>query len=171
MANARQSHRFRNLNADQVEVDTFPAESPVALLHRHWLAIAPAPDLLPGRQHLEVAGLDPVVAPWICIADVIDEAGLPLDYLFRLIGASNVALVGRDATGEYASTVFGRVDAPFVMGTFDLTVHTAAATFWIATVPNDEHGTVTVHRGLFPMAQDGRTVDMLLCIAAPWPLE
>lgn len=169
MASATRPAGFRYLNADQVPLETFSPDSPVVTLHRYWRSIVPAPGRLPGRWHLEPADIDDLVIPWIWVVDVIDEAGMPLDYLYRMVGAGNVTLVGRDATGELASTIFGRVDAPFVMGTFDLTVHTAAPTFWVATVPHDGLGEVTIHRGLFPLADDGRTVDTLLCIAAPWP--
>jgi len=107
--------------------------------------------------------------PWIFLLDVMREDGAALDYLFRLVGTSSVALVGRDATGQRASAVFDRVDAGFMLATFDRTVADAAPTFWIATVPHDRIREVTIHRGLFPLARDGRTVDMLLCLSAPWP--
>ena len=161
---------FRLLAAEPAQVDRFPSKSPVVLLRDYWVSIAPAPGVLPGRQHFDPLDVDVGVVPWIFLMDVISGGdGAPLDYLYRLVGTGNVRLVGRDATGELASAVFGRVDAPFVLETFDLTVAKAAPTYWIATVPQDKVGEVTIHRGLFPLARDGSTVDMLLCVAAPWP--
>lgn len=170
MASEDRGSDSRLLNAERVEVDEFPAESPVVKLYDYWRAAAPAPDVLPGWQHIDPDEMDAEVRHWICIVDVIETGGAPLDYLYRLIGPGNVLLVGRDATGQLASTVFGRVDAPFLLGTFDLTAETGTPTFWIATVPQDQVGEVTIHRGLLPMARDGRNVDMLLCAAAPWPV-
>jgi len=163
--------RLRLLKAAPVEVEMFPPRSPVVLLNDYWRSIAPAPGLLPGRRHLDPLDLDRSIMPWIFLMDVIRAEGKPLDYRYRLVGTGNATLVGRDATGELASVVFGRVDASFVLKTFDLTVEQAAPTYWIATVPQDQVGEVTIHRGLFPLAQDGRTVDMLLCVAAPWPQD
>jgi hypothetical protein len=162
---------YRLLNAEPADPGTFPAASPVLRLRDYWQSIVPAPDTLPGRQHFDPLEVDVDVVPWIFLMDVLREDGAPLDYLYRLVGTGNVTLVGRDATGERASAVFDRVDAPFVLDTFDRTVELAAPTYWVATVPQDRIGEVTVHRGLFPLARDGGTVDMLLCIAAPWPTD
>lgn len=159
---------IRILTAEEVTAETFPSASPVVWLYRHWQALAPGHGVLPGRQHLDPLDIDPQVMPWIFILDVLDGPGARRDFVFRLVGTGNVTLVGRDATGKRASEIFGRTGAPFVLETFDRTVATAAPTFWIATVPHDAMGDVTIHRGLFPMARDGRTVDMLLCVAAPW---
>lgn len=169
MAAKTNQNAFRLLSADPVGVDAFPEGSPVLRLHRYWRSIAPSPDTLPGRQHVDPLDIGPWLMPWIFLMDVIREHGAPFDYLFRLVGTSSAALVGRDATGQRASEVFGRVDAGFMLATFDQTVAGGAPTFWIATVPHDRIGEVTIHRGLFPLARDGRTVDMLLCLSAPWP--
>lgn len=169
MAAARTYPDFRLLSADPVAIDAFPARSPVVLLHDYWQSIRPDPGRLPGRQHMDPLDIDRTVLPWIFLMDVIRSDGSPLDYRYRFVGTSNVTLVGRDATGQLASAVFGRVDAAFVLETFDLTVRAGEPTYWVARVPHDRIGEVTIHRGLFPMARDGVTVDMLLCIAAPWP--
>lgn len=169
MAATDPTDAFQPLNAEQVRIETFSADSPVTLLHRYWRSIAPTPDALPGRQHLDPLDIDPIILPWLFIMDVERVAGAELDYTYRLVGTGNVTLVGRDATGQRASTVFGRTGSGFVMGTFDQTVASAAPTYWVATVPHERFGHVTIHRGLFPLARDGRTVDMLLCVAAPWP--
>lgn len=158
----------RLLSADPVGADAFPAASPVAQLYRYWQSVAPAPGVLPGRQHIDPLGIGASLIPWVFLLDVIRAPGAAVDYRFRLVGTSSVALVGRDATGQLASAVFGKVDALFMLTTFDQTVTDAAPTFWIATVPHDRIGEVTIHRGLFPLARDGRSIDMLLCISAPW---
>lgn len=168
MAADRSYSSFQLLSADPVEIDAFPPRSPVALLRDYWQSIRPEPARLPGRQHLDPLDIDRTVMPWIFLMDVIRADGAPLDYMYRFVGTSNVTLVGRDATGQLASAVFGRVAASFVMETFDRTVQAGAPTYWIATVPQDRFGEVTIHRGLFPMARDGGTVDMLLCVATPW---
>lgn len=169
MPPANRYAEYRLLHAEPVSAEAFPAQSPVVRLRDYWLSIAPAPGLLPGRRHVDPLDLDRALMPYIFLMAVIREGGRPLDYLYRLVGTGNVKLVGRDATGELASAVFDRVAAPFVLDTFDSTVEQAAPTYWIATVPQDRIGDVTVHRGLFPLAEDGRTVDMLMGIAAPWP--
>lgn len=160
---------FQLPHADQVEVDTFPADSSVVALHRYWQSIAPEPGILPGRQHLDPLDIDTAAMPWMFFMDVLREPDGSFDYLYRVVGTGNVALVGKDATGKRANDVFGRDHSAFVLGTFDQTVEAAVPTFWIGRAPHERFGDIVLHRALFPMAGDGRTVDMLLCIAAPWP--
>jgi hypothetical protein len=40
-------------------------------------------------------------------------------------------------------------------------------TFWYAEVPEDRYDFVRVYRGLFPLADDGITVDKLICAVVP----
>ena len=108
--------------------------------------------------------------PWMFFMDVLREADGTYDYLYRVVGTGNVALVGKDATGKRANDAFGRVHSAFVLGTFDQTVESAVPTLWIGGAPHERFGDIILHRALFPMAGDGRTVDMLLCIAVPWPV-
>jgi len=155
-------------NVEQVDIAAFPGDSPVVNLDRYWRSIWPGPDRLPGRRHFDPIEIEPAILPWIFLVEVLREAD-GMDFLFRLVGTGNVTLVGRDATGRRASEVFGKAGAPFLIDTFKDTVTSATPTFWTASVPNDRFGHVSIHRGLFPLAGDGETVDMLLCMAAPWP--
>jgi len=69
----------------------------VAQLHRYWLAIRPASDRLPGRQHF-----DPVAIPrllrWLWLVDIVRD---PLRFRYRLVGTEHVMAFGRDTTGEW----------------------------------------------------------------------
>jgi len=90
-----------------------------------------------------------------------------LDYLYRLTGISNVELVGRDPTGQRASEIFVDHEHAFVIETFDQTVNERMPTYSYAEVPPDHNEVVRVYRGLFPLSDDGITIDKLICAEVP----
>jgi hypothetical protein len=75
--------------------------------------------------------------------------------------------VGRDPTGQRASEIFADDEHAFVIETFDQTVNERMPTYWYAEVPQDHYDVVRVYRGLFPLSDDGITVDKLICAAVP----
>lgn len=98
--------------------------------------------------------------------DVVEEGG-SRDYFYRLAGTSNVELVGRDPTGQFASDVFGSEERKFLMSTFDETVDEIGPTYWDAEVPQEKYDLVRVTRGLFPLGRIDTRVERLICIAVP----
>lgn len=157
--------RYSYLFAEPITKDAIPAGSAILDLERYWRERS-GPRSMPSRQDIDPIDIPRRALPWIFMLDVL-SAGPRLDYRFRLVGTKNVELVGRDATGHLASEIFGSPDRQFVMDTFDRTVDSAAPTFWRAAVPHDIYGQTEVYRGLLPLAGDGKSVDMLLCIAVP----
>jgi len=121
---------------------------------------------LPSRRQIDPVEIGAILLPWIFLLDVVRD-GDRLDYLYRLVGTSNVELVGRDPTGRLASEIFATEERRFLMETFELTVTSAAPTYWYAEAPQESYGRVRIYRGLFPLSDNGIEVDKLLCIAVP----
>lgn len=156
------------LRVERVALDAFPARSPVLRVEAFWRRAVAVSGALPSLDRLDLSAVDPSAAPWIFLLDVIRE-GAVMDFRFRLVGAGNVLRFRVDPTGRLASDIFGSVGAERVLDAYRETVEALAPTFWIAAIPNRMAGEVLVHRGLFPLATDGRSVDALLGASAPWP--
>ena len=153
------------LFAQRMERGDLPEQSLVVELEAYWNSL-PCSDGLPSRRDIDPVEIGGELLPWIFLLDVIREDGR-LDYLYRLTGTSNVELVGRDPTGQRASEIFADDEHAFVIETFDQTVNERMPTYWYAEVPQDHYDVVRVYRGLFPLLDDGITVDKLICAAVP----
>lgn len=154
-----------SLFAQRIEREDLPERSLVVELEAYWNSL-PREGGLPARRDIDPVEIGGELLSWIFLLDVLREDG-QLDYLYRLSGTSNVELVGRDATGRRASEIFGTEERTFLIDTFDVTVAEGVPTYWYAEVPQDRYDFVRVYRGLFPLAEDGITVDKLICAAVP----
>ena len=151
----------------QIALDEIPKNSPIRATLAYWHQIAPDGEL-PGRQHLEPLDI-PSLLPWIFLVDVLREPQ-GLDFRYRLVGTANVDLVGQDATRRRIREAFPVLQAEIMMLQYGATVEGGCPTFWRARLPADDRPPIDCYRGLFPFAKDGRTVDMLLGLLAPYDL-
>ena len=159
------ANRFVFLFAERTELDALPDGSPIRDLAGYWDRLPRTGDL-PSRAAIDPGSISPLILPWIFLLDVLRE-GDSFDYRYRLVGTGNVELVGRDPTGCLVSEIFADSGHRFIADTFHATVREAVPTYWRAAVPHDQYERTEIHRGLYPLADDGRTVDRLLCIAVP----
>lgn len=152
-------------NAAAADLSAIPNNSPIHLFHDYWLSIKPG-DLLPGRQHLDPADI-PRIVSWLFLVNVVrNEFGEP-DFVYRLLGTSNVNLVGLDATGKRVTEAFEPVAARAIVRHYCQTVESGVPTFWTTDVPTEERRFIRCFRGIFPLAADGRSVDMLAGMLVP----
>ena len=154
-----------SLFAQRIERGDIPELSLVVELEAYWNSL-PCSDGLPSRRNIDPVEIGEALLPWIFLLDVIREDGR-LDYLYRLAGTSNVELVGRDPTGRRSSEIFADDEHAFVIETFDQTVNERVPTYWYVEVPQDHYDVVRVYRGLFPLSDDGITINKLICAAVP----
>jgi len=136
----------------------------LAELARHWQRLRPiGPErtsLLPGRPHIDPAAM-PKLMPAIFFTDV--ERGSRLRFRIRLIGTRLARLFARDPTRRYADEVMPGID--------DSPLGIALRAVVESGLPNHGGGPVTlipgkeylkIERLLLPLADDGRSVDMVL---------
>ncbi len=157
--------RDRFLFADRIDESDLPAGSVVRKLLAYWISIG-GRDRLPVRRDVDPLEMPRALLSHVFLMDVLRD-GDQLDYHYRLVGTRNVAMTGRDATKRLASDVFGQTDRKFMMETFHATVREAVPTFWRAAVPHEALGQRLVYRGLFPLANDAKVVDMLIGAGDP----
>ncbi|MBL8832868.1 MAG: PAS domain-containing protein [Rhodospirillales bacterium] len=141
--------------------DTAGWNARLARLYAHWRKIHPAPGVLPGRQHFSPFDL-PEALPSVWMLDVQRE---PFRLKYRLIGTNMVRMIGGDYTGLWFDEARPQLLKAWPgLERYRLMVDTGRAT-WRKGKP-----TLTVdpywhlsENVMMPLAQDGRSVDMLLC--------
>lgn len=154
------------LTISQIAKESIPARSPIWILDRWWVEKSQHNGQLPKRGDIDPIELGADILPWIFTMIAMRD-GPTLDYRFRLIGTSNAALVGYDATGMLASELFHGSDRAGIKASFDETLNSGEPTFWKATIPHKQNFPISVYRALYPLADDGETVDHLIGSAIP----
>lgn len=138
------------------------ADPRVRALGELWLAIRPAPTLLPARRHFDPLRIAPSVLPYLWLLDVLREPRLRFRY--RLIGTAHVTPMGADFTGNYLDAVH-----PTFLESASYADYLSVA----AGLPSYRRGKPTFHvdksylameRLALPLAEDGVRVNMLLAI-------
>ena len=123
----------------------------------YWRAKQPGGGALPGRQHLDPLEI-PNLLPNIWLVDVARD---PLRFRFRLIGTAVVEYAGEDNTGKWFHEAMPHFDPSAFVDVVE------------THMPSWQHSASRMRpyklyheleRVRLPMAQDGRNVDMILCL-------
>jgi hypothetical protein len=115
---------------------------------------------LPGRADIDPADV-PHLLPWLFLMDV---AGDPLEFRYRLIGTGIVNFLGRDYTGRTVDEGSYGDRAPVMRQIFASALarrDVTAVRGHVFYVPGRAFARVCWT--MMPLAADGETIDMLLC--------
>lgn len=118
---------------------------------------------LPGRRHIDPADLKPHL-PFINLIDVFYEAGEPR-FRYRLVGTAQVEATGKDITGRTAEEAHDPAYLRLVLAGMRAAVCTRQPDFAERAVPHPTREHIRYRRVMFPLADDGVTVDMLLAVS------
>jgi hypothetical protein len=127
-----------------------------------WRSLAPGPALLPGRQHF-----DPLMVPDLLanlwLVDV--DAGSPRRYRYRLIGGKLVDAGMPARKGDLVDDPRFSQDPVAIRSVFD-TIVESREPGWARGEPMIRHSkfVLSLERVILPLATDGRTIDMMLCM-------
>lgn len=130
----------------------------------YWRKIHPADGVLPGRQHLDPIDI-PALLPNVWLIDVSRE---PLRFRFRLIGTAVVEYAGEDNTGKWFDEAMPNFD-PKVFVDLAETGEPSWARSPSRMRPYKEYR--ELERVRLPLARDGKTVDMILCLTVFYDKE
>ena len=134
----------------------------------YWESKSPN-GLLPGRQHIDPTELPPRHLSQLLLLDVVPGAGgMPRRFRFRLAGTAFATMIGRDVTGRFYDEVAERDRLSPILAALNRVVERRAPVFLVGGLVVAAPGFVRVKRLGLPLAQDGRTVDMIL---ATWQAE
>jgi len=137
------------------------ASAKIVALYEYWRRIAPGPGLLPGRQHLDPTDI-PQLLPYVWLVDV---AGSPPRFRCRLAGTALVSAgsplrPGIDLEDLVAPALKGKAMSEFCF------VAETRQPLWFRGKANASYDKqiFELERIHLPLAADGTTVTMLLCL-------
>ena len=137
------------------------AKPEIVAIYDYWRSKAPADGLLPGRRHIDPVEM-PRLLPNVWLVDVVDD---PRRFRVRLIGT---ALVDAGIPLRVGDFIFDRLTPELrpALAEFESVVWSREP-LWYRGPANLRHETYVheIERIFLPLAADGRTVDMLLCLS------
>ena len=154
------------LFADRIALEDLPERSLVRMAHKFWRGLTPEPDL-PARSDFDASDVPRKIMPWVFLHEVVRHGDDTLDYRCKLMGTSTVAMIGFDPTGRMNTEFFTTPALRYLNDSLDAVVGQGTPSFWKAGVPHARLEAVAVWRGIFPLASDRKTVDMILGIGEP----
>lgn len=123
--------------------------------------VAPA-GAIPGRQHIDPLNF-PKMLPLINLVDV--ERGEELcRFRFRLVGTVQTEMAGRDITGLRVEDAVLPELAGRIVANMQRVVATSKPVYDRFPMPHPNRQFINSERMYFPLAQDGKRVDMLLIL-------
>jgi hypothetical protein len=125
-----------------------------------------APGRLPGRQHIDPTELRRRHLSQLLLLEVVNAPAMQhrRRYRFRVAGTGFAAIAGRDVTGLYYDEIGAPERALPVIRALDLVVERKAPVFLSGRLSIPSQDYIWVKRLGLPLAQDGDTVDMILCV-------
>jgi hypothetical protein len=133
-------------------------------LYAYWKSKA-ASGRLPSRADISPADV-PQLLPYIFLIDVERD---PQRFRFRLIGTQICQWAGRDVTGLYTDDPFYGDHGARLSQQYAEVAARGLPFYTEQQAARPERDYVFYDRIVLPLAQDGRTVDMLLCAADTLP--
>jgi hypothetical protein len=141
-----------------------PAEAHprIVELIRHVQGLVPAPGLLPGRQHFDPVRV-PKLLPHLWLVDVVRED--PRRYRVRLVGGGLVDAGSPIRTGEFFTGVLTEEERSRSHAFFDRILADKHIDWRRGpSVLRHQRYIYALERVVIPLASDGQSVDMLMCM-------
>jgi hypothetical protein len=134
----------------------------ITLMIAHWRDLAPAPGVLPGRQHFDPIRV-PTVLPNIWLLDVV--RGARVRYRIRLVGGALVDAGAPMRPGVFLDELGEWIDPHHMNAIFD-EVERSRLPNWRRGKPAIRHSRYIsdLERVFLPFASDGQTIDLIMGI-------
>ena len=129
---------------------------------RDYLALIAPPGGLPGRQGLDPSLFKPLL-PFVNLVDVIRLSGR-LDFRFRLVGTLQTDLAGREITGKRIEEAVLPEFVTRIRANMTAAVEQRTAIYDRFPMPHPGRNCIDTERIYFPLASNGRDIDMLLIL-------
>lgn len=152
---------WKSRAGDIAEHDTIENDRWFRAIGNYLASRAPAGHL-PGRQHIDAIELRQYMG-FINLVDVLG-ADDRRRFRFRLMGTAQVEANRRDMTGKFLEDVLSPEDRMWVTDRFERVVRLHQPDIAARVLLNVDQRQVRYRRAVFPLAGDGKTVDMLLII-------
>lgn len=116
---------------------------------------------LPARRDIDPIEI-PDLLPGITLMEVVHDPERGIRFKVRLFGTEHVRANRRDFTGRFVDEVFDGPEMTNLLPAYMGVVTNAEPHFWKSRIPLSGREHYSYHRLLLPLADDGKTVDMLI---------
>jgi hypothetical protein len=113
----------------------------------------------------------PDLLPGITLIEVVRDPERGTRFRIRLFGTEHVRANRRDFTGLFVDEVFDGPEMEKLLPAYMSVAETGEPHFWKSRIPLAGREHYSYHRLLLPLADDGRTVDMLIGYYEFGPIE
>ena len=117
---------------------------------------------LPGRQHIDPIDF-PKLLPLINLVDV-ERSGEQRRFRFRLIGTAQTEMAGRDVTGMLVEKAVLPSQVRRIIANMERAAETGMPVYDRFPMPHPDRQFIQSERMYFPLATDGKIVDLLLIL-------
>jgi hypothetical protein len=131
---------------------------------RDYLARVAPPSRLPGRQHIDPPAMKDVL-PFINLVEVVGS-GTAMRFRFRLVGTAQTEAAGREITGMFVEDAVVPESVDRIVGNMRTAIELKSPIYDRFPMAHPNREFIESERVYFPVATDGRTVDMLLLVHA-----
>jgi hypothetical protein len=131
---------------------------------RDYLKRVAPPGRLPGRQHIDMGLLQDVLR-FVNFVDVLRD-GTGLRFRFRVIGAVQGVIAGRDITGKTVEEAVLPAFVERIRHNMTTAVERRAPVYDAFAMPHPARDFIDSERVYYPLARDGETIDELLILNA-----
>jgi hypothetical protein len=148
-------------HGDKVAADRTPHPRIVRMIE-HWRSLSPGPGLLPGRRLFDPLHV-PDLLPNLWLVDVV--RGTPNRYRYRLVGSALHEAGAPMRVGMFIDEMGDLTDQVAAHASYDGVVSSREPE-WRRGKPILKHlqFIAELERVKLPLAEDGRNVDMILCM-------
>lgn len=133
-------------------------------LYDYWRSVRPSEDRLPSRADVDPLDIPRLLAN-LWITEVVEENGVAR-FRERLVGTAMTQIYGRDTTGQWFEEIYTGRHLPRQLATYRAVVRAALPHVSRLEVPIKGREFIVYDRLILPLANDGKTPDMLLGIHA-----
>ncbi len=138
----------------------------IRLFDRYWNSLCDELGKLPSRKNLDPVAMGPRTLPWMLIVELHrDDEGIFFHY--RLCGTEIAALIGRDITGKSTREVISGDNLKIITDPYFYTLEVRQPGFWQTSVFHETYRWRPAVRGVWPLAEDGTTIDMFVNLTVP----
>ena len=133
---------------------------------RYWKSLCKELERFPSRKDLDPVAMGPRSLPWMLIVELRhDDEGTYFHY--RLCGTEIAALIGRDVTGKSTREVIDGDNLKIITDPYFYSLKTRAPGFWKTSVFHETYHWRPAVRGVWPLSEDGETIDMFVNLTVP----
>lgn len=132
----------------------------------YWCALCDRLGCWPSRENLDPVEMGAAILPWMLLVELREDAK-GVFFHYRLCGTEIANLAGCDVTGGTTREVVDSDNLQIIIEPYLYTLRERCPSFWETAVFHEIYRWRPVVRGVWPLSENGRDIDMLVNLTVP----